>query len=98
MRIVALVLAVLAGVVTVVSAANAGQIGSGVVLWRNVIVVLPSALAIVGGIACLNYPKAATYLLGAAVLIFGLSENWIGLALGVAAGAIEFYFGQTPEA
>jgi hypothetical protein len=98
MRIVALVLAVLAGIVAVVSAANAGQIGSGAPLWRNVIVLLPSVLAIAGGISCLNYPKAATYLLGAAVLIFGLSENWIGLTLGVAAGAIEFHFGRSPKA
>lgn len=98
MRIVALVFAVLAGVVAVLIAANAGTMGADAPLWRNVIVLLPSVLAVAGGIACLNYPKAATYLLGAAVLIFGLSDNWIALALGVAAGAIEFHFGRAPEA
>jgi hypothetical protein len=98
MRIVALVFAVLAGVVVVVRAVTAGEIGFEAPLWRNVIVLLPSVLAIVGGITCLNHPKAATYLLGTAVLIFGLTENWTGLALGVVAGAIEFHFGRAPEA
>jgi hypothetical protein len=40
---------------------------------------------------------AATYLLGGAALIFGLAENWIGLALVLAAGALEFHFGRPPN-
>jgi hypothetical protein len=97
MRIVALVLAVLAGVISVGIAVSAGTIGPATSPWRNISVLLPSALAAVGGIMCLNHPKAATYLLGAAALIFGLAENWLGLALVVAAGGIEFHFGRSPN-
>jgi hypothetical protein len=91
---VALLLAVPSAVVTIAMGVSAGHVGSGASLWRNLIVLLPSILAVAGGITCLKYPKATTYLLGTAVLIFGLSENWIALALGVAAGGIEFYFGR----
>jgi hypothetical protein len=97
MRIVALVLAVIAGVAAIATALNAGTIGSVVPLWRNISVLLPSILAAVGGIMCFNHPKAATYLLGAAALMFGLAENWIPLALVVAAGGIEFHFGRPPN-
>jgi hypothetical protein len=97
MRIVALLLAVLAGVAAVAVAVNMGTIGSAVPLWRNISVLLPSILAAAGGFMCLNHPKAASYLLGAAALIFGLAENWIPLVLVVAAGGVEFYFGRPPN-
>ena len=97
MLVVALLLATLAAIVTVVMGVSAGHVGLAAPLWGNVVVLVPSALAVAGGIACLQHPTAATYLLCAAVLIFGLAENWTGLALCVAAGAIEFHFGPAPK-
>ena len=96
MRIVALVLAVLAGVISVGIAVSAGTIGPATSLWRNQRFDAVSS-GRGRGIMCLNHPKAATYLLGAAALIFGLAENWLGLALVVAAGGIEFHFGRSPN-
>jgi hypothetical protein len=98
MRIVASGLAVLAAVTAVIVAANDGELNYGNPISRNAMVLLSSFFSIAGGAACLNHPKAATYLLGGAVLIFGISENWIPLILGVVAGAIEFHFGRAPEA
>jgi hypothetical protein len=97
MRVAALVLGILAGVVAMALAVKAGDIGPAASMWRNVSVLLPSVLAAAGGVMCLNHPMAATYLLGGAALIFGLGENWIGLALVLAAGALEFHFGRPPN-
>ena len=98
MLLFAMVIAVLASLVAVALGIRAGTVGTEASLWRNVGVLTPSVVAVAGGIMCLYSPSWATYLLGAAALMFGLAENWLPLALVVAAGGIEFYFGPAPRA
>ena len=97
MRYLALAIAVLSALVAVALGIRAGTVGTGASLWHNLVVLVPSVLAVVGGIALLYSEFASTYILIAAILIFGLSENWIPMTILVIAGAIDFHFSPSPR-